>query len=85
MTTQAKELTKQALALSPEERVKLADRLIASVDDFASPEIEAAWQEEITRRVAEIEKGQAQLIPAEEVHRKARAMVHEARRLSSRC
>lgn len=78
-------MTTQALALSPEERIELAETLMTSVDGFASPEIEAAWQEEITRRVAEIEKGQAQLIPAEEVHRKARAMVHEARRLSSRC
>jgi putative addiction module component (TIGR02574 family) len=84
MTTQAKELTRQALALKPEERVKLADRLIASVDAFASPKIETAWEEEIARRVAEIEKGQAQLIPAEVVHRKARAMVHEASRISSR-
>ncbi len=83
MTTQAKELTKQALALKPEERIELAETLLTSVDGFASPEIEAAWQEEIERRVKEIEMGQAKLIPAEEVHRKARAVVHAATRLSS--
>lgn len=84
MTTQAKALTKQALALKPEERIELAETLLTSVDGFASPEIEAAWMEEVERRVKEIETGQAKLIPAEEVHRKARAVVHEARRLSSR-
>jgi putative addiction module component (TIGR02574 family) len=83
MTTQAKELTKQALALTPEERVELAETLLTSVDGFATPEIEAAWLKEVERRVEEIEMGQATLIPAEEVHRKVRAMVHEARRLSS--
>jgi putative addiction module component (TIGR02574 family) len=83
MTTQAKELTKQALSLTPEERIELAETLLTSVDGFASPEIEATWREEVARRVDEIEKGQAKLIPAEEVHRKARAVVHGARRLSS--
>ena len=83
MTTPAKELTKQALSLTPEERIELAETLLTSVDGFASPEIGAAWREEIGRRVDEIEMGQAKLIPAEEVHRKARALVHEPRRLSS--
>jgi putative addiction module component (TIGR02574 family) len=84
VTTQAKQLTKQALALKPEERIELAEILLTSVDGFASAEIEAAWTEEVGRRVKEIETGQAKLIPAEEVHRKARALVHEARRLSLR-
>ena len=84
VTTQAKALTKQALALKPEERIALAETLLTSVDGFASPEIEMAWMEEVERRVKEIETGQAKLIPAEEVHRKARAVVHEAARLSSR-
>jgi len=84
MTTQAKELTRQALELKPEERIELAETLLTSVDGFTSPEIEAAWMEEIARRMEEVEKGQAKLIPADEVHRKARAMVHEIHRLSSR-
>jgi putative addiction module component (TIGR02574 family) len=84
VTTQAQQLTKQALALSPKERIELAETLLTSGDGFASPEIEAAWMEEVGRRVKEIETGQAKLIPAEEVHRKAHALVHEARRLSLR-
>ena len=84
MTTQAKELTRQALSLKPEERIELADTLLTSVDGLVSPEIEAAWMEEIAKRMDEIETGQAKLIPADEVHRKARAAVHEIHRLSSR-
>lgn len=84
MTTQAKELTKRALALAPKERIELAETLLTSVDGFASPEIESAWKGEIGRRLDEIEMGQAKLIPAEDVHRKARAVIHEIRRLSPR-
>ncbi len=84
MTAQTRELTKKALALKPAERVELAEMLLASVDDFASPEIEIAWRAEVERRMKEIETGQAKLIPADEVHRKARAIVHEARRLTQR-
>ncbi len=77
MTTSAKELIKQALALSPEERVELADTLLASVDDFASPEIEAAWREEIERRMKDFEEGRIKGIPSEEVFAKARALLDE--------
>ncbi len=82
MTTQAKALTKRALSLSPDERIELAETLLTSVDGFASPEIETVWRDEVSRRVDEIEMGQAKLIPADKVHRKARAVIHEIRRLS---
>lgn len=76
MTTRARVLTKQAPALKPEEQIELAETLPTSVDGCASPEIEAAWMEEVERRVNEIETGQAKLIQVDEVHRKARAVVH---------
>ena len=63
-------------------RIKLAEKLLASVEDFASPEIEAAWNTEITSRVMEIREGRAEGIPAEEVIKEARKKLHEARRLS---
>ena len=77
MTTQAKVLTKQALALKPEERVELAETLLASVEGFASPEIEAAWREEIERRIKDFEEGREQGIPSEVVFAKARALLDE--------
>jgi putative addiction module component (TIGR02574 family) len=70
MTTVAAQFMETALHLPQAERALLAERLLASLDtdDFAlSPE----WQTEIARRVAEIERGEAKLIPAEDVFRNA--------------
>ena len=63
-------------------RIRLAEKLMASVENFATPEIEAAWNTEIASRVMEIREGRAEGIPAEEVMEKARKVLHEARRLS---
>ncbi len=63
-------------------RISLAEKLMASVEDFATPEIEAAWNTEIASRVLEIREGRAEGIPAEDVMQAARKALHEARRLS---
>ena len=63
-------------------RIKLAEKLMASVEDFATPEIEAAWNTEIASRITEIRTGRAKGIPAEEVMKQARKKLHAARRLS---
>ena len=65
-----KEIEKQALQLPLKERSELAHRLIVSLDGEPedSPEaIAQAWDEEIARRVAEIDAGTAKLVPHEEV------------------
>ena len=59
-----------ALELSPEERAQLAQRLLSSLP--RDPEAEAAWDAEIRRRVAELESGAMNTIPAEEVFAEAR-------------
>lgn len=50
LTTQA--LESAALLLPPEERARLAERLLASLD--IDPEIEAAWAAEVEKRLAEV-------------------------------
>ena len=77
MTTQAKALTKQALALKPKERIELAERLLTSVDGVTSPEIEAAGMKEAERRIKNFEEGREQGIPSEVVFAKARALLDE--------
>ena len=65
-----KEIEEQALQLPLKERSELADRLIVSLDGESedSPEaIAQAWDEEIARRVAEVDAGRAKLVPYEEV------------------
>lgn len=59
------QLKAEAMKLSPEERADLADWLWVSV--MPRTEVEAAWEAEIARRIAEIDAGNARLIPAEEV------------------
>lgn len=59
------QLEAEAFRLSREERARLAEALISSLDEEA--EIERAWAEEIRRRVAELRGGAVETIPAEEV------------------
>lgn len=66
MSTLVEDLARKAKQLPPEERIQLAEELLATVQEIDS-EVEAAWDEEIRRRLGEIENGTASLIPAEEV------------------
>lgn len=77
-----KDIEEQALQLSPKERSELAHRLIVSLDGEPedSPEaIEKAWDEEIARRVAEMEAGRTEWIPAEEVFKEIDQIIAAAR------
>lgn len=57
MSDEAQKVLEQALALSAEERAKLAHDLIASLDGPSDPDAQAAWAEEIERRVREAKAG----------------------------
>ena len=67
------ELARRAKELSPGERVQLAEEILATVHEDDN-EVDAAWDVEIRRRVAEIENGTAELIPAEEVFARLRRL-----------
>ena len=73
MSSQLEAVQAQALKLPAEERALLADRLIASL--FKSDDVEKAWEAEVERRIAEIESGRAQLIPAADAIARARAAI----------
>lgn len=76
-------LEKEVLELPPRSRVRLAEKIIESIDDYSTPEIRAAWEDEIERRVREIESGDEKGIPADQVMKNARRALNETRRLSS--
>ena len=70
MTAQTKKLLGQAMKLSEEERWKLTDGLLESLQESErDADHEAAWAAEIERRIKEVESGQAKTIPWEEVRR----------------
>lgn len=59
------ELENLLLQLPYQNRARLAERLIASLEE--ETEIETAWYDEAERRLAELESGEEEEIPAEEV------------------
>jgi putative addiction module component (TIGR02574 family) len=69
------ELSSQARKLPAVDRVRLAEELLASVYE-TDDEVEAAWDEEIRLRIADIDAGQAKLIPAEEVLAQVRRLLN---------
>ena len=71
MSSQLEVVETEALKLSAEDRARLADRLLSSLSDDA--EVEEAWAVEVERRIAAIESGRVQLIPAPEAIARARA------------
>ena len=71
------EIEKSARLLSPEERARLAEAMAESLRDAMPAETEAAWEAEIKRRVEAYERGEATLVPAEDVFAKARKLSGE--------
>jgi putative addiction module component (TIGR02574 family) len=64
------QLEAEVLDLPGEARARLVRRLILSLEDQpleARVEVEAAWEEEIRRRIAEVDAGTAEVIRANEV------------------
>jgi putative addiction module component (TIGR02574 family) len=76
MALPLKQLEAEALELPLQERAQLVGRLIASLDQDADDdpaEVERAWEEEIRHRLAELEAGTAELIPADQVFAELRS------------
>jgi putative addiction module component (TIGR02574 family) len=73
MEDPAHEIESKALQLPPKERARLAQRLIASLDQESDRDAEQAWLAEAERRLDELESGKVAGIPAEEVLDKARS------------
>jgi putative addiction module component (TIGR02574 family) len=71
------ELERSARLLSPEERARLAEAMTESLRGAIPQDVEAEWEAEIKRRVEAYERGEATLIPAEEVFAKARRISGE--------
>jgi putative addiction module component (TIGR02574 family) len=65
MRSTVEDVESAAMQLPRAERARLAERLIASLDE--DTEIEQAWAEEIRRRVEELRSGAVQPIPGEQV------------------
>lgn len=72
METSHERLVEEALSLPADDRLKLVEKLLTSLNLPISDDVERLWAEEAERRVAQIEKGKARLIPGEEVFARIR-------------
>lgn len=77
----------EALALPPEDRAFLAERLEESLShgQFATPEIAAAWTAEVDRRIAAYDRGEVQASDADPSIARMRSYLadHRARKVNS--
>lgn len=73
MSVSITNLEVQALALAPEERVRLADRLLTSLADDSA--VDEAWSVEIGRRLAALESGDVTPVPYAEAIARARTAI----------
>jgi putative addiction module component (TIGR02574 family) len=67
VTEKTSNLLQQALALSEEERADLASSLLDSLDPTVDEDASAAWDQEIARRIADLDSGRAKTIPWDKV------------------
>ncbi len=65
MSLTYEQIAAEAMRLSAEERADLADKLWISVD--TPEEVAAAWDAEIERRIAQIDSGEVETIPSEQL------------------
>jgi putative addiction module component (TIGR02574 family) len=74
MSSALERLKEEAMSLPPRSRARLAERLIASLDQGPSdPDAEELWAAEAQQRGEELASGKVEGIPAETVLAKARA------------
>jgi putative addiction module component (TIGR02574 family) len=72
MSPATEQLLQSALALPEEERLQLAEALLAECDQALARPFAEAWLSEIQRRSAEIDAGSAVLTPWPDVKRRVR-------------
>ena len=71
------QLTHDALTLPENERARLVQTLLQSLEPSIDDGVDAAWDAEVARRVESVRQGTAQGRPAEEVFRDIRARHQE--------
>jgi putative addiction module component (TIGR02574 family) len=69
------DLLKRALALPVDERTALANTLLDSLEE-SDRSVQAAWDEEVARRMQDLQAGKAVTVPWEELHQELLAMLN---------
>ena len=72
MATVKNKFFDEVLSLPADARMELVQKLLASLNLPIQPEIDRMWAEEAERRVGQIDRGEVELIPGEEVFERIR-------------
>lgn len=72
MTAAAREIVDKALSLPADARMSLVERLLVSLNLPIQADIERLWAKEAERRVSQIDRGEVELVPGEEVFARIR-------------
>ena len=67
MELKLNDLFREASELSERERAELAGLLLESLEGEPDQDVEAAWAEEIERRVRQLDSGEVKTIPWQQV------------------
>jgi putative addiction module component (TIGR02574 family) len=70
-----RDIEREAMHLTEEERAELAQKLLLSLESSTEDEIAKEWLVEAARRARELDAGLVEPVPAEEVRRKALALL----------
>jgi len=78
MSLTAENLLNEALRLPVSDRGKLVAQLIDSLDSPCDADAEAAWSDEIARRLKEMDGGHSEMVPWSEARRVIRGLDESA-------
>ncbi|MHB8347426.1 MAG: addiction module protein [Acidiferrobacterales bacterium] len=67
MKSSAKEILDRAMEMPENDRAAIAERLLASLDAKPDQNVEEAWQQEVQHRLSELDRGDVECVPWEEV------------------
>jgi putative addiction module component (TIGR02574 family) len=67
MSPNAQKLLDEVLQLPPDEREWLVESVLINHEGLSASDVESAWDEEIKRRLDEIDSGKAQMAPLDDV------------------
>lgn len=65
------DITRQALGLGLQDRSKLTETLLDSLEELSEAEIEELWLDEAERRIQRYREGRDQGVPAEQIFQEA--------------
>ena len=79
MRQHAETVLQEALNLPEQERTEIVSALLESLGPEPEADVEAAWRQEVAARVAELEAGEVEMTPWEEIRNGFLARLSERR------